>query len=112
MSNKVRNGKHNKYLKRRIAVAVAGIVVIAGVGFGIKSLVSNKANKEALASAKEEETKKEEEKPKPTDIMPNGNIIYAADSYAVSADEVEKMLEGKASNNDKEIFLTFDDGPS
>ena len=112
MSNKVRNGKHNKYLKRRIAVAVAGIVVIAGVGFGIKSLISNKANKEALASAKEEETKKEEEKPKPTDIMPNGNIIYAADSYAVSADEVEKMLEGKASNNDKEIFLTFDDGPS
>ncbi|MDM0919766.1 polysaccharide deacetylase family protein [Clostridium perfringens] len=112
VSNKVRNGKHNKYLKRRIAVAVAGIVVIAGVGFGIKSLVSNKANKEALASAKEEETKKEEEKPKPTDIMPNGNIIYAADSYAVSADEVEKMLEGKASNNDKEIFLTFDDGPS
>ncbi|ELU5586318.1 polysaccharide deacetylase [Clostridium perfringens] len=112
MSNKVRNGNPNKYLKRRIAVAVAGIVVIAGVGFGIKSLVSNKANKEALASAKEEETKKEEEKPKPTDIMPNGNIIYAADSYAVSADEVEKMLQGKSTNTDKEIFLTFDDGPS
>lgn len=112
MSNKVRNGKPNKYLKRRIAVAVAGIVVIAGVGFGIKSLVSNKANKEALASAKEEETKKEEEEPKPTDIIPNGNIIYAADSYAVSADEVEKMLQGKSTNTDKEIFLTFDDGPS
>lgn len=111
MSNKVRNGKHNKYLKRRIAVAVAGIVVIAGVGFGIKSLVSNKANKEVLASAKKEEPKKEE-KPKPTDIMPNGNIIYAADSYAVSADEVEKMLQGKSTNTDKEIFLTFDDGPS
>lgn len=110
MSNKLRNGKHNKYLKRRIAVAVAGIVLLVGVGCGIKSLFSNKANKEALASVKEEETKKEEEKP--TDIMPNGNIIYAADSYAVSADEVEKMLEGKASNNDKEIFLTFDDGPS
>ncbi|EOU2114378.1 polysaccharide deacetylase family protein [Clostridium perfringens] len=112
MSNQLRSGKNNKYLKRRIAVAIAGIVIIAGVGFGIKSIVSNKANKEALASAKKEEAKKEEEKPKPTDIMPNGNIIYAADSYAVSADEVEKMLEGKASNNDKEIFLTFDDGPS
>ena len=112
MSNQLRSGKNNKYLKRRIAVAIAGIVVIAGVGFGIKSIVSNKANKEALASAKKEEAKKEEEKPKPTDIMPNGNIIYAADSYAVSADEVKKMLEGKASNNDKEIFLTFDDGPS
>nr|WP_288710203.1 polysaccharide deacetylase family protein [uncultured Clostridium sp.] len=112
VSNQLRSGKNNKYLKRRIAVAIAGIVVIAGVGFGIKSIVSNKANKEALASAKKEEAKKEEEKPKPTDIMPNGNIIYAADSYAVSADEVEKMLEGKASNNDKEIFLTFDDGPS
>nr|WP_224377673.1 polysaccharide deacetylase family protein [Clostridium perfringens] len=112
VSNQLRSGKNNKYLKRRIAVAIAGIVIIAGVGFGIKSIVSNKANKEALASAKKEEAKKEEEKPKPTDIMPNGNIIYAADSYAVSADEVEKMLEGKASNNDKEIFLTFDDGPS
>ena len=112
MSNQLRSGKNNKYLKRRIAVAIAGIVVIAGVGFGIKSIVSNKANKEALASAKKEEAKKEEEKPKPTDIMPNSNIIYAADYYAVSADEVEKMLEGKASNNDKEIFLTFDDGPS
>lgn len=112
MSNQLRSGKNNKYLKRRIAVAIAGIIVIAGVGFGIKSIVSNKANKEVLASAKKEEAKKEEEKPKPTDIMPNGNIIYAADSYAVSADEVEKMLEGKASNNDKEIFLTFDDGPS
>ncbi|MFH0317219.1 polysaccharide deacetylase family protein [Clostridium perfringens] len=112
VSNQLRSGKNNKYLKRRIAVAIAGIVVIVGVGFGIKSIVSNKANKEALASAKKEEAKKEEEKPKPTDIMPNGNIIYAADSYAVSADEVEKMLEGKASNNDKEIFLTFDDGPS
>ncbi len=44
--------------------------------------------------------------------MPNGNIIYAADSYAVSADEVEKMLQGKSTNTDKEIFLTFDDGPS
>ena len=112
MSNQLRSEKNNKYLKRRIAVAIAGIIVIAGVGFGIKSIVSNKANKEVLASAKKEEAKKEEEKPKPTDIMPNGNIIYAADSYAVSADEVEKMLEGKASNNDKEIFLTFDDGPS
>lgn len=112
MSNKVSNGKHNKYLKRRIAVAVAGIVVLVGVGCGIKSLFSNKANKEALASVKEEQTKKEEEKPKPTNIMPNGNIIYAADSYAVSADEVEKMLQGKSTNTDKEIFLTFDDGPS
>ncbi len=26
--------------------------------------------------------------------------------------KLKKMLEGKASNNDKEIFLTFDDGPS
>lgn len=111
MNNKLRNGRNNKYLKRRIVVIVAGVAVIVGVGFGIKSLVSNKTNKATLAVAKEEQPKKEE-KPNPTDIMPNGNIIYAADSYAVSADEVEKMLQGKASDTNKEIFLTFDDGPS
>lgn len=111
MNNRTRHGKDKKYLKRRIVAGVIVIAVVAGVGIGVKAMLSNKSSKEALASTKTEEPKKEE-KPKPTDIMPNGNIIYAADSYAVSADEVEKALQGKATNTDKEIFLTFDDGPS
>lgn len=105
--------RHKKYVRRRIAVVVAGVIIVVGLGFGIKALGNHNSSKKALASTKAntEETKKEE-KPKPTDIMPDGNIIYAADSYAVSADEVEKMLEGKSNNTEKEIFLTFDDGPS
>ncbi|EGT3617201.1 polysaccharide deacetylase [Clostridium perfringens] len=113
MRNRTRDGKHKKYVKRRIGVAVVGAAIIVGLGFGIKALVNHNSSKKALASTKNNiEEAKKEEKPKPTDIMPNGNIIYAADSYAVSADEVEKMLQGKSTNTDKEIFLTFDDGPS
>lgn len=36
--------------------------------------------------------------------MPNGNIIYAADSYAVSADEVEKCLKEKLQIMIKKYF--------
>ncbi|MDZ5252463.1 polysaccharide deacetylase family protein [Clostridium sp. LIBA-8841] len=111
--NRTSDEKHKKYVKRRIATVVVGVVIIVGLGFGIKALENHNSSKKALASTKNNiEEAKKEEKPKPTDIMPNGNIIYAADSYAVSADEVEKMLQGKSTNTDKEIFLTFDDGPS
>lgn len=113
MRNRTSDKKHKKYVKRRIATVVVGVVIIVGLGFGIKALENHNSSKKALASTKNNiEEAKKEEKPKPTDIMPNGNIIYAADSYAVSADEVEKMLQGKSTNTDKEIFLTFDDGPS
>nr|WP_322502548.1 polysaccharide deacetylase family protein [Clostridium sp. LIBA-8841] len=113
MRNRTSDEKHKKYVKRRIATVVVGVVIIVGLGFGIKALENHNSSKKALASTKNNiEEAKKEEKPKPTDIMPNGNIIYAADSYAVSADEVEKMLQGKSTNTDKEIFLTFDDGPS
>lgn len=113
MRNRTSDGKHKKYVKRRIATVVVGVVIIVGLGFGIKALEDHNSSKKALASTKNNiEEAKKEEKPKPTDIMPDGNIIYAADSYAVSADEVEKMLEGKSNNTEKEIFLTFDDGPS
>lgn len=103
--------KDKKYMKRRIAAIALAVVVLGGVGFGIKALVS-KTNTKAVESKAAKKNIKKQEKPKPTDIMPNQNIIYAADSYAVSADQVELMLEGKSKNTEKEIFLTFDDGPS
>ncbi|MGL4990356.1 MAG: polysaccharide deacetylase family protein [Sarcina sp.] len=50
--------------------------------------------------------------PTNTAIVPNGNIITSAKSYAVPANEVNQMVNGKYPGNQKEIFLTFDDGPS
>ncbi|MGL4742419.1 MAG: polysaccharide deacetylase family protein [Sarcina sp.] len=50
--------------------------------------------------------------PTNTAIVPNGNIITSAKSYAVPANEVNQMVNGKYPGKQKEIFLTFDDGPS
>ena len=112
MSNRSKGLKNNKYLKRRIVALAILILVILALGFGVKTLFKSREEKKALALEEREKEKREQEKPKETDIVPNGNIIYGAESYAVSADKVEKMLEGKAEDNNKEIFLTFDDGPS
>lgn len=46
------------------------------------------------------------------EIIPNGNIIYSAKSYAVPANEVAQMINGTYKGGGKQIFLTFDDGPS
>ncbi|MGL4990995.1 MAG: polysaccharide deacetylase family protein [Sarcina sp.] len=45
-------------------------------------------------------------------IVPGNNIIYSAQSYAVPANKVLQMLNGKYKSGQKEVFLTFDDGPS
>ncbi|MGL5576435.1 MAG: polysaccharide deacetylase family protein [Sarcina sp.] len=45
-------------------------------------------------------------------ILPNENIIKLAQSYAVPANEVAKMIDGTYKGTEKEVFLTFDDGPS
>lgn len=114
--NREERGK--KYMKRRIAAVAIAVAVLGGVGIGMKFLDSNKTkmNKTKVEANKEMKGKeakpKKVEKPKPTDIMPNGNIIYAADSYAVSADQVALMLQAKSKDTNKEVFLTFDDGPS
>lgn len=47
-----------------------------------------------------------------SEIVPNGNIINSAKSYAVPANEVNQMIAGKYKGNEKMVFLTFDDGPS
>lgn len=51
----------------------------------------------------------------PNIIVPNENIIQSAQSYAVPANEVAQMINGTYNGPDKdqkEVFLTFDDGPS
>ena len=48
----------------------------------------------------------------PNIIVPNSNIIESAKSYAVPANQVAQMIQGTYKGQEKEVFLTFDDGPS
>ena len=47
-----------------------------------------------------------------TDIIPNNNITYDGEKYAVIASDVEKIVKGQTIDDKKYVFLTFDDGPS
>ena len=50
---------------------------------------------------------------KDTDIIPGSNIIYAAEEYAIPAEKVFQITnDGKRIDENKYVFLTFDDGPS
>ena len=90
---------------------IATILIVAAIIGGISTYTYyNKVN-EIKVSAKQIE----EVKPKVIDqnsIMKGGNIIYSAQKYAVPANEVQVMLDGKSTDKNKQIFLTFDDGPS
>lgn len=119
MENNRRLKRKQRMRRRRITLIVA-LVVILGIGFGAYEIFSHKDNTvkatadEGQASKGNSEAKaQEEEKPSPNEIMPGQNIIYSADSYAVPANKVFDMLtSSKSVNNEKEVFLTFDDGPS
>lgn len=50
---------------------------------------------------------------KDTDIIPDSNIIYSAEKYAIPAEKVFQITnDGKRIDTNKYVFLTFDDGPS
>lgn len=49
---------------------------------------------------------------KPQEIAPGENLLKSAQSYAVPANEVAQMIAGDYKGTQKEVFLTFDDGPS
>ncbi|MGL4740771.1 MAG: polysaccharide deacetylase family protein [Sarcina sp.] len=49
---------------------------------------------------------------KPNEIIPGENLIYSANSYAVPVNQVALMVSGHSNLKQKEVFLTFDDGPS
>ena len=50
--------------------------------------------------------------PKDTDIIPNNNITYCGEKFAIAAADVERIVKGQNIDDKKYIFLTFDDGPS
>lgn len=126
--------------KAIITIIIAAVIVIGG-GFAYKAhATDSKEHKAATeqatqAKAKQEQTseamKKFEENQghtasnsylgyinpyeswfKPQEIVPGQNIIKSAESYAVPANEVAQMIAGDYKGTQKQVFLTFDDGPS
>ena len=109
--------KRTVIIRRRIITSLALAIVVIGGGTYIYSRTSkstNTANDTVKVNAQEPAKNAESTatKPKADQIVPNGNIIYSAQSYAVPANEVQQMLEGKSKDTQKQVFLTFDDGPS
>lgn len=49
---------------------------------------------------------------KPSEIAPGQNMITSALSYSVPANKIADMIAGNSNSTQKEVFLTFDDGPS
>lgn len=111
--------QRRKQIRRRIIFGAILIVLIAsGVSIYAHERNTDKDTKTATTQQDQSKTKNtseevKKEAPKPTDIMPGQNIIYSANSYAVPANDVYRMINTVDKvNNEKEVFLTFDDGPS
>ncbi|MGL4760919.1 MAG: polysaccharide deacetylase family protein [Sarcina sp.] len=101
-------------MNKRGKIAIVAIIAILSIG-GVGIFSYNKIHEKKVDSIKakvDTVTQPVHEKPSPTEIMPDNNIIYAAQSYAVPANEVQAMLDGKSTDKTKQVFLTFDDGPS
>lgn len=96
---------------------LAIIVTIATITTGAIMLNNVKNNKDILTDDLKDkkgtvQVKAEEVKKCDYDIVKNGNIIESARSYSSSAQYVKDIINGKKINDKKEIYLTFDDGPS
>lgn len=104
-----------KYTRRRILVASIAVMFIWG-GISIVDSISTSLdkNKKSKISAKALEVPKVNEARKidQNEIVQNENIIYSAKKYAVPANEVSDILNGTIKSEKKQVFLTFDDGPS
>ncbi|MGL5479971.1 MAG: polysaccharide deacetylase family protein [Clostridium sp.] len=104
--------------RKKITLIVCAILVL-GIGVFAISKAFSSSDDKIVANAKSDDTQKEnnaEQKPKvigPNDIIPGDNIIKSAESYAVPANIVYKMIFSKeVVKQPKSVFLTFDDGPS
>ncbi|MGL5823005.1 MAG: polysaccharide deacetylase family protein [Sarcina sp.] len=118
-------------MSKKFIGTIVGVLIVCGVGVGIVTTAYyNSKNRtsqtqkptQVQAAGTQQNSGKDNNAsgtvaPSPQDalnsqIVPNGNIIYSAEKYAVPANEVQQMLDGKYPGTQKEIFLTFDDGPS
>ncbi|MGL5765625.1 MAG: polysaccharide deacetylase family protein [Sarcina sp.] len=90
-----------------ITTLTAGVVTINLMNSKNDNLADNLMDTKGTVQVKAEEVKKCD-----YNIVKNGNIIESAKDYATSAEQVKNIINGKTIDDKKEIYLTFDDGPS
>ncbi|MGL5820956.1 MAG: polysaccharide deacetylase family protein [Sarcina sp.] len=90
-----------------ITTLTAGVVMINLMNSKNDNLADNLMDTKGTVQVKAEEVKKCD-----YNIVKNGNIIESAKDYATSAEQVKNIINGKTIDDKKEIYLTFDDGPS
>ncbi|MGL5647339.1 MAG: polysaccharide deacetylase family protein [Clostridium sp.] len=76
-----------------------------------KEKIERKKREDELRRKEEQEKEEEEKKADEEKSKKGKNLIDKGKAYAVSAKKINEMIKGKK-NGQKEVFLTFDDGPS
>ncbi|WP_055071287.1 polysaccharide deacetylase family protein [Clostridium massiliamazoniense] len=128
---------NNKYVVRRLSILVVILIIIAGFGFWItktekdnKVVQQSSSNTQKTTQSTQKTTSNNNATTQnskkydlgtitppyagynPDEIVKGENIIESAQAYAVPANEVAQMIAGNSKDTNKEVFLTFDDGPS
>lgn len=86
----------------------------------INTVVSAKTQDEETQNTQEEAKEQDEttetsdaaDTHNDTDIIPGKNLTYEGEKYSIPASEVQKIVNGHRIDDNKYVFLTFDDGPS
>lgn len=101
-------------MNRLKLLVITGIISIGVVGVAVSCSREIKLITQSMALdvVDTEDKEAEIDEAKETDIVKDGNLINLAKDYAVRAGEVSKILENPYQGEQKQIFLTFDDGPS
>lgn len=104
-----------KKRKRRILLLISVMVIIllssVTTFYKLKNTYAKeKANKEINTSAPNKEPEKEISKD--DDLVKGSNVTNLGNKFAIEAETVREMVNGKYEGDEKYVFLTFDDGPS
>ena len=110
--------KKKKFMIRRLFLGIFLLIIVIIIGFLAysflhssnkkipKNVNTNITNSNSTTNINSTSTTNGNQ------IVPGDNIIESAKSYAVPANEVAEILAGHSNLKTKEVFLTFDDGPS
>ena len=107
-----------KIMMRRLFFGIILIIIIIIIASLIYSFahssknLSKNVSSNTSSSSRKTNTKRTRTTTNGNQIVPGDNIIESAKSYAVPANEVAEILAGHSNLKTKEVFLTFDDGPS
>lgn len=102
--------------KRAIRLAFSAVVLIILASGTISIMGELKTNKviasDNLNANNEIDKDEGTHIPADTDIIKSSNITYGGEKYSVPAKKVQVIVNGSSIDENKYVFLTFDDGPS